>query len=122
MARRTFSLAARRLGRIAAATPATPARTITMNRVRYGTLNTVSPWFFCARTSAQPKNTPTTRPRTVPCRAMITDSQRIVLRSWRRVIPTARITPSSRVRSKIDSASVLPMPIRAMTIARASSV
>jgi hypothetical protein len=58
----------------------------------------------------------------VPCRAMITDSQRIVLRSWRRVIPTARITPSSRVRSKIDNASVLPMPIRAMTIARASSV
>jgi hypothetical protein len=122
MARRTFSLAARRLGRIAAATPASPARTITMTSVRNGRLNTLSPWFRCARTSAQPKNTPTTRPRTVPCRAMITDSQRIVLRSWRRVMPTARITPSSRVRSKIDSASVLPMPIRAMTMARASSV
>jgi hypothetical protein len=92
MARRTFSFAARRLGMIAAATPASPARTITMSSVRYGTLNTVSPWFRCARTSAQPKNTPTTRPRTVPCRAMITDSQRIVLRSWRRVMPTARIT------------------------------
>jgi hypothetical protein len=37
-------------------------------------------------------------------------------------MPTARITPSSRVRSKIDSASVLPMPSSAMTIASASSV
>jgi hypothetical protein len=52
---------------------------------------------------------------------MITDSQRMVLRSWRRVMPTARMTPSSRVRSKIDSASVSPMPSRAMTMARARS-
>jgi hypothetical protein len=43
---------------------------------------------------------------------MITDSQRIVARSCCLVIPTARMTPSSRVRSKIDSASVLPMPSR----------
>jgi hypothetical protein len=92
-----------------------------MIRVRYGTLNSVIPWFFWARTSAQPKNTPTSRPRSVPCEAMITDSKRIVVRSWRRVIPTARITPSSRVRSKIDRASVLPMPSSAMTIARARS-
>jgi hypothetical protein len=121
MARSTFSLAARRLGRMAAATPASPARTIMMIRVRYGRLNTEMPWFFWARTSAQPKNTPTSRPRSVPCRATITDSQRIVLRSWRRVIPTARITPSSRVRSKMDRASVLPMPISAMTMASARS-
>ena len=70
-----------------------------MIRVRYGTLNTDSPWFFCARTSAQPKNTPTSRPRNVPCRAMITDSHRIDALSCRLVMPTARITPSSRVRS-----------------------
>ena len=84
-------------------------------------LKLVIPWFFRAATSAQPKNTPISRPRTVPCKAMITDSQRIVPRSWLRVIPTARITPSSRVRSKIDSASVLPIPSRAMMIARARS-
>src|SRR5262249_20501670 len=108
MARRTLSFAARRLGKMAAATPARPARMITMSSVLYGTLNTDSPLFFWARTSAQPTNTPTVRPRTVPCRATITDSQRIVPRSCRRVMPTARITPSSRVRSKIDRASVLP--------------
>jgi hypothetical protein len=43
---------------------------------------------------------------------MITDSQRIVARSCCLVIPTARMSPSSRVRSKIDSTSVLPMPSR----------
>ena len=37
-----------------------------------------------------------------------------------RVIPTARIRPSSRVRSKMDRASVLPMPSRAMKIASKS--
>jgi hypothetical protein len=40
-----------------------------------------------------------------PCRAMITDSQRIVARSCWLVMPTARVTPSLRVRSKIDSCS-----------------
>jgi len=120
MARSTFSLAARRLGRIAA-TPASAASMTTMTRVRNGTLKVVMPRLFWARTSAQPKNTPIAKPRTVPCKATITDSQRIVLRSWQRVIPTARITPSSRVRSKIDRASVLPMPSSAMTIASARS-
>ena len=43
-------------------------------------------------------------------------------RSWRLVIPTARSTPSSRVRSKMDSARVLPMPSSAMRMASASSV
>ena len=33
-------------------------------------------------------------------------------------MPTARSRPISRVRSKIDSARVLPMPSSAMTIAR----
>ena len=49
---------------------------------------------------------------------MITDSQRMVDRSWDRVMPTARSSPSSRVRSKIDSASVFAMPSSAMRIAR----
>ena len=79
------------------------------------------PWSASAVTSAQPKKTPISRPSTVPCRAMITDSQRMTDFSWLLVIPTARNSPSSRVRSKMDSASVLPMPSRAMTIANPSS-
>ncbi len=55
-----------------------------MTRVWYGRLNTVKPWFFWARTSAQPKNIPTSRPRSVPCGAVITDSQRMVLRGLER--------------------------------------
>ena len=51
---------------------------------------------------------------------MITDSQRIVPRSWLRVMPTARSRPISWVRSTVESASVLPMPRSAMTIARPS--
>ena len=92
-----------------------------MTRLSTGRLNTVRPWSFMASTSAQPKNTPIIRPSTVPCSAMITDSHRIVARNCRRVIPTARITPSSRVRSKTDSARVLPMPSSAMRMASASS-
>ena len=35
-------------------------------------------------------------------------------------MPTARTTPSSRVRSITDSASVLPMPMRAISTATAT--
>ena len=83
-----------------------------------GTTNPSKPWSARACTMAQPKNSPMTRPSAVPSRAMITDSHRTVDRSWRRVMPTARNSPSSRVRSKIDRASVLAMPMRAMTTAR----
>ena len=51
---------------------------------------------------------------------MITDSQRTIRLSCRRSIPTARSRPSSRVRSKIDSASVLTIPMRAITTASSS--
>ena len=51
---------------------------------------------------------------------MSTDSQRIIDRTWDRVWPTARSSPSSRVRSWIDSDSVLAMPMRAMMMASAS--
>ena len=85
-----------------------------------GTLKVVSPSPARAVTSAHPMNTPITRPSSAPWMAMMTDSQRIADRSWARVIPTARRTPSSRVRSTIDRASVLPIPSRAMMIARAS--
>ena len=56
----------------------------------------------------------------VPKTATITDSQRSAERSWRRVCPTARSSPSSRVRSWIDSDSVLPMPITAISTAMPS--
>ena len=74
-----------------------------------------------AFTIAHPNTTPMTRPRNVPSRAMITDSQRTLERSWRRVMPTARSSPSSWRRSMIDSPSVLAMPNRAMMIAKNSS-
>ena len=59
-------------------------------------------------------------PASVPNTAMITDSQRTIDRTCGRVVPTARRMPSSLVRSWTASASVLAMPIRAMTIASAS--
>ena len=52
--------------------------------------------------------------------AVITDSARTIRRTWRRVMPTARSMPSSRVRSCTDSASVFTMPSRA-TITDSSS-
>ena len=51
---------------------------------------------------------------------MATDSQRTMARSWRRVIPTARSNPTSRVRSITESASVLTMPSTAMRTASPS--
>ena len=50
----------------------------------------------------------------------MTDSDRIIARTWRRLIPTARSRPISWVRSNTDSMSVFTMPIRAMSTARAS--
>jgi hypothetical protein len=87
IARRTSSFAARRLGGIAAAAPASPARTTMITRLNTGMLNTVMPWFFMASTRAQPKNTPTCRPRNAPCSAMMADSHRIVARSYCLVMP-----------------------------------
>ena len=49
---------------------------------------------------------------------MATDSSRTIRRSCRRLSPTARSRPTSRVRSITDSASVLVMPRIAMMIAK----
>ena len=51
---------------------------------------------------------------------MMIDSERMQRRNCRRVVPTARSSPISLVRSYTESASVLAIPIRAMMIARAS--
>ena len=48
-------------------------------------------------------------------------SWRIIRRAWRRVIPIVRSIPSSRVRSKTDSTSVLTIPKRLTRTEKASS-
>ena len=53
---------------------------------------------------------PSTMPSSAPIAAVITDSARTIRRTWRRDMPTARSSPSSRVRSCTDSASVLTIP------------
>ena len=52
---------------------------------------------------------------------MITDSHRTSDRTCRRVMPTARMSPSSRVRSMIERPSVFAMPNTAMSTAKSSS-
>ena len=86
-----------------------------------GAANVPKPsWATSARIRPQPRNTPRPMPPSVPKIATITDSQRTVERTSERVCPTARSRPSSRVRSWIDSDSVLAMPISAIRTARPS--
>ncbi len=73
-----------------------------------------------ARTVAQPKKVPIARPRVAPKIEIVTASQRMVAPTCPRTMPTARSSPSSRVRSVIDSAMVLAMPSTAIRIASAS--
>ena len=56
-----------------------------------------------------------------PISAVMMLSWRIMRRAWRRVIPIARSMPSSRVRSKVESTSVLTMPNRLTITDRARS-
>ena len=79
------------------------------------------PWSAIARCSATPKATPRMIPRRAPKTAMSTDSMRIMLRSWRRLVPTALSRPISRVRSTTLSTRVLMIPSTAMRTASASS-
>ena len=59
-------------------------------------------------------------PMMAPKMARITASDRIIARTWRRRMPTARSRPISRVRSNTDSMSVFTIPISAMITARPS--
>ena len=112
-------MAARRAGRSAASTPAIADSTVmTSNRTGAGS-KALKPWSRRLAIMAPATTRPISSPSTVPSTAMITDSQRIIERTWERTMPTARNSPTSRVRSKIDSASVLAMPNRAMNTARA---
>ena len=67
-----------------------------------------------------PRTIPSAIPSTPPISAVITLSWRIIRRTWRRVIPTARSIPSSRVRSKTVRTSVLTIPNR-LTITESAS-
>ena len=68
-----------------------------------------------------PSNVPSPRPSAAPISAVMTLSWRIMRRTWRRVMPTARSMPISRVRSKTESTIVLTMPIRPTMIEKPSS-
>lgn len=78
----------------------------------------VEPWLRNARTSAQPKTTPPRRPSRAPNTEITNDSSTIMPRTAPRPMPTARSSPSSRVRSTTDSASVFTMPNAAIVEAR----
>ena len=57
---------------------------------------------------------PSVTPVKAPKKLITIDSQRIIVRTCLRSIPTARSIPISRVRSMIDSARVLITPKIAM--------
>ena len=60
-------------------------------------------------------------PIAAPSSAVMMDSWRIIRRTCRRVMPTARSMPSSRVRSNVESTSVLTIPNSDTITASASS-
>jgi hypothetical protein len=64
---------------------------------------------------------PTAIPIEDPSSAVMMLSRRTIRRTWRRVMPTARSIPISRVRSKVASTSVLASPKRLTITASASS-
>jgi predicted MFS family arabinose efflux permease len=120
-AERTSRRAARRAGRRAARTPARAPRAKVTASDPVGMAKVVKPSPASADTSPQARNTPRPRPPTVPNSATVMASLRTIAPVWPRVWPTARSRPSSRVRSWIDSDSVLAIPMSAITIARISS-
>src|SRR5512132_3895878 len=106
---RTFSRAARRAGSTAATIPTMIVTTAKRMSCPVGILKLTSYWPRACTISAARK-TPSGSPRAAPISAVMMLSWRIIRRTWRRVIPTARSIPSSRVRSKTESTSVLMIP------------
>ena len=115
-----FSLEARRAGRIAASIPARIATPTKTTSVPYGTANTIPYWESAAVVSTA-RNMPTAIPSAAPISAVTMLSCRIIRRTCRRVMPIARSIPSSRVRSKTESTSVLMTPNRLTITERPSS-
>ena len=73
-----------------------------------------------ASANAMPISVPTTAPTTTPNTDTITASHRTARRNCRRLMPTARSSPISRVRSNTDSASVMAMPKNEIMMAKPS--
>ena len=72
-------------------------------------------------TSSAPSTMPEHDPDRAAEDAVMTPSQRTIRRTWRRVIPTARSIPISRVRSNTVRTSVFTIPNRLTTTDSASS-
>ena len=89
-------------------------------RRRRGTAK-VSPYLPSTPTTIAASPSPAAMPSTAPISAVITLSWRTIRRTWRRVMPSARSVPSSRMRSKVESTSVLTMPNSDTITASASS-
>jgi len=111
---------ARRAGNVAAARPSSAERMRKPISFKTGTEIVVTPSLRSDAARATPSPVPMVSPLTAPTRATMIDSARIIRRTWRRFIPTARSRPISRVRSNTESISVLTIPIRATATARAS--
>jgi hypothetical protein len=73
------------------------------------------------RVSNHADTTPTSSPHAAPSKATNTDSARTDALRPPRVRPSARSRADSRVRSSTDSDSVLAMPAKAITTAKAVS-
>ena len=78
-------------------------------------------FFGNAITTPYPRPEPTRIPRIAPNTEVRSASQRIVERIWRRVAPTARSRPISRVRSMTERMSVFMTPRPAMSTEAMSS-
>ena len=103
-----------------ARTPASPASTTTKISWIAGIESCVKPSSWTAVTIAHPKKIPSSEPEQRPEHG---DDDRLPPHGdpdLLRVIPTARRSPISRVRSTIDSSSVFMIPSSAMKIARNS--
>jgi hypothetical protein len=81
----------------------------------------MTPSLESARAMTQAKKIPSTTPTSTPIAAVITLSSRIRVRACPRVMPTALSLPSSRVRSWIESVSVLAIPSSAINTLMARS-
>ena len=81
----------------------------------------MTPSLESARAMTQAKKIPSTTPTSTPIAAVTTLSSRIRVRACPRVMPTALSLPSSRVRSWIDSVSVLAIPSSAINTLMARS-
>ena len=111
--------AARRAGRTPAASPARKAAAASTSSVSQGTLNELPARERLRRERREPEADDDAHDR--PISAVISLSTRIIRVSCARVIPIARRTPISRVRSTMESASVFTIPNRLMRTESASS-